>query len=559
MKRDTATLCEREFDLLVVGAGIHGAAVAWDAALRGLSTALIDKGDFVSGNSANCLKIIHGGIRYLPKAKFKRVRQSIRERSLLLRLAPHLVFPLPCLLPAHGLGTKSRPFLWVGLKLNDLISFDRNRSLTDPSKRIRAGRILSKKKCLELVPGLAECKLNGGAYWHDAQMFNSERLALSFVLSAVEAGAVAANYAAATGFLDDGDRIRGLKVKDELSGEEFEVRARLVINCGGAGVDDVLALLGNRLPPRVKPSSALNIIVDRRLIEGLALGFRSRFEHRNADGGLYGGSRVLFMTPWRGRTVIGTQHRPMDGSPRETEVSERHIREFIDEINRAFPAARIERGEVSFFNWGIIPMDGVSQKTGEVKISESYRLIDHAREDGVDGLITLIGVKYTTGRGVAEKAVDLAFRKLGRRPPRCPVAKAALAGGAIERFDEFLYEQVGKKPYGLDAEVITHLVRNYGSSYEQVLELLEEDARLGEKVPGSEEVILAEVLHAVRREAARKLADVVLRRTDLGSAGSPGKEALKACAEVMAAEMGWDKNRVEREIQEVEEVYIPKR
>ena len=240
MKRDIAALADRELDLLVVGGGVYGAAIAWDAALRGLSVALIEKNDFGSGTSFNNLKTIHGGIRYLQHADFTRMRESVRERRNLMRIAPHLVHPLPFLVPTYsGSVLKSRTAMRVALFVNDLVSWDRNR-IDDPQKRLPAGRALGRDECLELAPGIAPENLTGGVLWHDAQMHNSDRLTLSFVLSAAEQGAAVANFVEATELVRRGPRVTGVRARDVIEGTGgLELRAKLVVNAAGPWVDRI--------------------------------------------------------------------------------------------------------------------------------------------------------------------------------------------------------------------------------------------------------------------------------------------------------------------------------
>ncbi len=557
MKRDPAAMAARIYDLLVIGAGIHGANVAWDAALRGLDVALVDKGDFVSGNSANTLKIVHGGLRYLQQVDLPRMRRSINERKILMRSAPHLVRPLPCLMPTYRSPTKSRLALRLALAINDLIGFDRNRG-ADPSKRIPSGRILSRNECLRMIPGLDDRGVTGGALWYDARMHNSERLVLSIIKSAVRAGADAANYVEAAGLLTEGGRVVGMRARDLLSGDEFDIRAGVVVNACGPRLDDVIALvLGRQRERRIKLSTAFNLVVNRPLVTEAAAGFRSSFEFERPGGAGGRGSRMLFAVPWRGRTLVGTRHAPLDCEPGEFRISEEQIADFLEEVNRALPGAKIERHEVTFHLWGIVPMDGLQPKNGEVILSKRPRILDHGHGEGIDGLISLVGVKSTTARAVAERTVDLACRKLGFEPPRCGTAKAAVAGGEIERFDEFLEAEIEKKPHSLNAEVTRHLVYTYGSDYAEILDYIDEEPEWGRTAPGSSEILMAEVVHGVREEMAVKLADVVLRRTELGSAGHPGKPCLEACAAAMAAELGWDEAGMKREIDEVQEIYSP--
>lgn len=550
MQRNPGALAERQFDLLIIGAGIHGACAAREAARRGLTVALVDRGDFCSGTSANSLKIVHGGLRYLQQADLPRMRQSIRERREFLRLAPHLVQVLPCILPTYGLATKSLPALTVAMLINDIISFDRNRGIPDRRGHIPPCRIISRAKCLEMLPGLDPHRVTGGAIWHDAQMFNPERLALSFVLDAAENGAVVCNYAAAEALAHDGKTIRGARMRDLLNDETFEVRARVVLNCAGASVEDLLTASG--LPGRTSrfvPSTAMNLVIDRPLTGELAAGIHHRFN--------FGGktkSRTFFYTPWRGASVVGTRHLPLGDGPRARDVTEDTIEAFRAEINTAYPGANIRREEVTFWNWGIIPMEGISRTNGEVSLVRHSHVIDH-RADGLEGLLSVIGVKYTTGRQVAENAVKRVCALLGRADlvtnPWQP-----LPGGRFESLETLQGEIRAALP-SMPESAVAHLAKTYGDRWRGVTANADLPVHL-QLLPGSAEVIAAEVLFSVREEAATVLSDFVLRRTGLGTIRRPAPETLRAAARLMAAELGWNDERQKKEIAAVEEVYHPR-
>ncbi len=555
MKRDLNELSNQTYDLLIVGGGIYGAAAAWDATLRGLSVALIDKGDFGGATSSNSLKIVHGGLRYLQQLDVKRMRESIRERRILMKIAPHLVHPLPCVLPTYGHLMKGKEVMRVGMWMNDLISFDRNR-LDDPEKKIPRGRIVSRDECLRLLPGFEKTDLNGGAVWYDAQMFNSERLLFSFVLSAYEAGAKVANYVKATDFIMTDHQVRGVRAKDLLTGEEMEIQAKIVLNTCGGWVDNLLSRLKNSPPKqRFLLSTAMNLIINRKLVSEYAAGVTGRFEFKRPDGKIYRGTRVLFATPWRNSTIVGTYHLPYSGNPDNMHVTEKEIQDFLTEVNSAFPGYSIQREDVSFFHKGFLPMDGLNSKTGEVELTKHYRIYDHASEDGVDGLVSVFGVKYTTARDVAERAVDFVFKKLGRRNPGSTSHEKVLIGGEIRRFNDFFSEAKKKIPEGLNSSIMHHIIYNYGSEYQLILEYREKNPDYGEVLPGSSQILKAEVVHAVREEMAQKVSDVVLRRTDFGSAAPPSDKALEICALIMGKELGWDRKRIKEETDEVKAIY----
>jgi len=553
MKRDLKALAGGRYDVVVVGAGVYGAAIAWDACLRGLSVALVDKADFGGATSFNNLKTIHGGLRYLQHGDLRRMRESIRERRTLMRIAPHLVHPLPFLVPTYRDWKRGRLAMATAMLLNDLVSFDRNR-LDDPEKFLPAGRVISRAECLELAPGVEEKGLTGAAVWYDAQMFNSDRMTLSFVLSAAKAGAQVANHAEVTGFLREGSRIVGVRARDGLGDEELDIRSRVVVNAAGPWVDRLLHRLDRREgPPLFHFSKAVNVVT-RPLVGTHAVGFACKREHRDGDAVISKGGRFLFIVPWRGTSLIGTGHGPYSGEPDELEATEEDIRELLHDVNDAYPAAKLRREDVRLVHRGLLPMVPTRRAGDDITLVKKYRIQDH-REEGIEGLLSVIGVKYTTARDVAEKAVDRVFILLGKKPPPSRSPRTRLWGGSVERFGEFLSEEVRRKPLSSSEDGIRHLVTTYGSAYREVLRHIEKEPELARPVTEDSPVIRAEVVHAVREEQAVDLASVVLRRTELGSAGHPGRPCLETVAEIMSHELRWDETRKRAEIDSLEKLY----
>jgi len=558
MKRDLQTLASRTYDVVIIGGGIYGAFAAWDAAERGLSVALLEKGDFGGATSSNSLKIIHGGLRYLQHADFKRMRESIRERRILMGIAPHLVHPLPCVMPTYRHGLKGREVMAIALLLNDLVGFDRN-NLADPQKRLPAGYTISKAELLRLVPGVDANGLTGGAVWYDCQTHNSERLLFSVLHSAVNAGAHVANYVEVKSFLKEGNRLTGVTVTDHLGKNTFEVRGKMILNSSGPWVDHVLGTLNGSTPrQRFYPSIAMNIVVRRQLIPQYAVGISSKYETRDADAVVSKGSRLFFITPWRDYSLIGTTHLPYDGSVENFRISEKQIQEFIHQVNDAYPPAAIKREEVSRYYGGLLPMDAAASKNGSVTLVKHYQIHDHLVEDGIDGLVTVVGVKYTTARDVAAKSIDVVCRKLGKTVPASVTHEKQVHGGNIERFDDYLTRETTAPQRNLKPDTLRHLIHTYGTAYSEVLRYLDDTRlRAGEAISHSSPVLRAEVLFGIREEMAQKLSDIILRRTELGSAGHPGASAALACAEIMAVELGWNEARMKKEIEEMKGVYQP--
>lgn len=557
MQRNLHELANKEHEVLIIGGGIYGAAAAWDASLRGLSVALIEKGDWGGATSSNSLKIIHGGLRYLQHADFKRMRESIRERMILMRIAPHLVHPLPCAMPTYGHAMKGKEVMAIAMFMNDLIGFDRN-GLQDPQKRLPAGRVISKKECLDLIPGIDASGLTGGAVWYDCHVYNSERMLLSYLHAAARNGARLGNYLEVTGFIVKNQRVLGVRVRDAMTQNEFEIRARLVINNSGPWVNQMLGLFDQKKSDKkVLLSKAMNLILRRQVIPQYAVGVPSKFEFKDSDAIINKGSRLLFIRPWRDRSMVGTTHVAYEGEPKDFRVTESDIQTFIDEVSAAYPAANLSRADVAFFNGGLLPMESVNPRTGDVRLLKHYIMRDHEPEHGLAGLLTVVGVKYTTARDVAAKSIDVAMHKLGLAFKPSLGASTPVHGGNIERFDDYMRTETQRKPHALSEKTTKHLIENYGTAYHEVLHHGAQDRTLLQPVAANTEVLRAEIMHGIREEMALKLSDVVMRRTELGSAGHPGEAALQTCAKIMGEELQWSAKRVREELAEVEAVYVP--
>jgi glycerol-3-phosphate dehydrogenase len=399
----------------------------------------------------------------------------------------------------------------------------------------------SRDECLRLAPGLHEAGLTGGAVWHDGQIYNSERLTLAFVRSAAEKGAAIANYVRVTGFIRAGERIMGVTAQDVLTGSAFEVRSRMVLNTSGPWVNHVLRPLNGRAGMRPVPLvKALNIIT-RPLGLSAALGLESRSRQSRTPG-------LLFITPWRDRTVIGTAYQAYEGDPSRCEATDADIEAFLTDINAAYPAAGLTRADVLGAHVGLLPAASIG---GGGRVARHYRIIDHRKRNGVTGLLSVVGVKYTTARDVAEKAVDRVFEALGRSRPGPLSRVTPLVGGRIARLETFLADTVRNRPSWVSEPVMRRLVYCYGSAYDRVLKWAEEDPGLGGRIIGSADVLRAEVVHAVHEEMAVRLADVVFRRTDLGTCGRMDPRAIDECSAIMAEELGWTETERHQELERV--------
>jgi len=534
MKRDPSALAERLWDVLVVGGGIHGACVAWDAVLRGLAVCLVERSDFASGTSANSMKIVHGGLRYLQDGDYRRMREAIGERRALLRIAPHLVHPLPVLVPLRGRGLRGRAALRMALLVNDLVGLDRNAGL-DPAHRLPGGRAVSRPECLRLAPGLDAAGVTGGAVFHDARVEDSERLVLAFLRSAAKAGAQLANHAAVTGLRRDRDGGLRAVVHDRLADERIAVRARIVVNAAGPWVDEVRALAGPGRAPVPAFARAFNVVT-RPLFADHAVALSTPGE--SGDGALVRrGARYLFVVPWRGQSLVGTWYERHDGRSGDVHVTEADVVRLLRAVNRACPAASLRLEDVRLVHGGLLPLASTG---GDGLLARRGRILDHA-DDGARGLLSVVGVKSTTARLMAERAVDHVLARLGRRGPASLTAVVPLHGAEAGAPAE-------SSPSGAPAEAPASMTTAYGSARGEVLAHL----RRGEDAADPVAVVGAQVRHAIRAEMARTLADVVFRRSGLGTAGDPGPALLDAAASAAAEELGWTLERRRAELEEVD-------
>lgn len=549
ISRDIRRLGNEAFDVLVVGGGASGAATAREAALRGFSTALIEREDFSAGASAHCFKVVHGGIRYVQHADVRRLRASCFERAVLLRIAPHLVSPLPFVIPTYGRGKSSRWFLGAGMLLYDALSADLNRHVADPARRVRGTRFLSRGETLELFPDIGVDSLTGAAIFEDGQMYNPPRLVLAFVGAASELGAAVGNYVEAERLLTEGTRITGVQAVDRLSGERFEIRARLVINAAGPWAEGLLQP-GHGQPGTYSRDACF--MVDRKFETPMALAVQGRA--RDSDALLARNSRHLFLVPWRNRTLVGVWHAIVPRDPDAVGLPRNELRQFIDEFNTCYPNLQLQESEVRRADFGLVPFGEASSQQGGLSFGKQSRLIDH-RQYGQAGLISLISVRYTVARRDAVEALDVAAAQLDTRRSGGDSTVAPLTGGDIPDFESAARAFQARRPPWLTVESSDGMLRNYGTHAVRILDLAEREPELGRCFTNSH-VSLAEAIYAVRAETAQRMGDIVFRRTELGTGGHPGTAALDELQALLRAELGWSEQRsaaertlVEREME----------
>ena len=535
--RDLTRLASRAYDVLVVGGGIHGLTCAYEAASRGLSVALVDAGDFGSGLSFNHQKTAHGGLRALQSLSLQRARTSIRERRALARIAPWFLRPMPFLTGTYRSLTRGRLALRAGFAIDRQLGRHRNDGL-EPELHLPLPRLLSRVATMKLFPGIRPDSLTGGAQWYDYQMVENDRLTFAFAAGAERAGAELATYAAAVAALTSESRVVGMRVRDALDGTEVDVSAATVVNAAGAAAGPVARLLGvARAFPLVK---AMNLVTARPATD-MAL----------AAAGP--GGRMLTLVPWRGRAIVGTsQSAQAVTTAVDDHVEAAEIEEFIGQANHAFPALGLTLPDVTLVHRGWVP--AVAPAGREAALLPESKILDHASE-GADRALTILGAKYTTARDTAERTVGLIAGKLGKRVARSRTASTVLPGAGIADHEALAIEHARRVQLELPLPVIRHLISRYAEHTPALVDILAAEPGTIAPLSADTPTIQAEVLHAVRNEAALRLADVVLRRTTVGAAGHPGSETLSAAAALAARELRWSEERVREEIADVEKVY----
>lgn len=548
LNRDVGRLSNELFDVLVVGGGASGAATAREAALRGFNTALIEREDFSAGASAHCFKVVHGGIRYIQHGDIRRLRSSCFERSVMLRIAPHLVSPLPFVIPTYGKGKSSRWFLGTGMLLYDALSADINRHVIDPARRIRGTRFLSRSQTLDLFPDIASASLSGATIFEDGQMYNPPRLVLAFVGAAAALGAAVGNYVEAEELLSDGKRVAGVRAVDRLTGDRFDIRARLVINAAGPWAEGLLQP-GYGQPGTYSRDTCF--LVNRRFATPMALAVQGRA--KDSDALLARNSRHLFLVPWRNSTLVGVWHAIVPRDPDGVGLPRNELRQFIDEFNTCYPNLQLEESDVRRADFGLVPFGEASSQQGGLSFGKQSRLIDH-RSLGLAGLISLISVRYTVARRDAVEALDTASAQLDSRRTGGDSATAPLAGGDIPDFESALRQFKARTPAWMGASAGEGLFRNYGTHAVRILELAQREPNLARCFTDTH-VSLAEMIYSVRNETAQRMSDVVFRRTELGTDGHPGAAALDEVQSVLAHELGWSEQRAAQERSTVEQEF----
>lgn len=524
MKRQLEHMKGREYDVLIIGGGINGTAVARDAALRGLSTALVEKEDFGYGTTARSTRLIHGGLRYLEHFDFGLVREGLREREILLKTAPHLVKPLPFLVPVYKGDRVGIPKLKAGMILYDLLSWD---------KSMPSHRFLKPQEALEKEPHLTSENLVGAMVYYDGQVEFPERVSVENVMQAAEHGAHIANHAMVEEYLWEGRRVVGARVRDTLTGSTFDIRAKYVVNASGPWIDEMNKALLDTYKPQMRLTKGIHLLIPKVVNHAIVLLAQS-------DG------RLFFAVPYRGYTLIGTTDTDYQGDLDDIRANREEVEYLLAETKRVFPT--LPTDEIYYTTAGLRPLVRAEGKS-EGATSRKHKIVDH-RVDGIDGLLSLPGGKITSQRFFAEQTVDLITKRLGMKVASKTRTLPFPGGGFDDAnvLERSLVEEFGGK--GISKSHIGRLIGLYGTKTRDILELAVREPELAQPVTPDSDILGAEVVYTVEHEMAVTTTDFMMRRSGQGLAPGQGLTEAPRVAAIIGELLGRDEAAIEQDVKD---------
>ena len=525
---------DNNYQLVIIGGGIYGAALCWEAAHRGIKTLLVEQEDYACGASSNSLKTIHGGLRSLQSLNLNAVLKGIRERSIFLRIAPNYVKPLPCILPTSASLMKSKPVVGMGLLLYNILS-QLNIFTSTADKKIPRTRLLSRDKFIDLAANINPEGITGGALWHDAQVTNTERMVWQFIHAAINRGATAINHASAIKHEHDS---RGNKhkiiIRDQLSGDEKTVTTDAVVDASAAWNFIKHCLPESQHDEDLTFLKSVNIIVKKKLFD-TAVGANIKADDNS--------SRLHYFPPWRDCTIIGTWYSNVTPYP-ENSFSRNEADTCINEINAAFDQPLLNTDDICNVHIGFLPATKNQHNdvhTLDKNLISRYQFKDWSQQPGMQNVYSLRGTKYTLARHDAQQVID-------------QLAKTMQWQVTASRSDQLpIYQAMPITPdkHSLSDDIINHLLVNYGIETDTLLEYIRSKPQSAELIPGTQHHIAAEIHHAVTNEQALTLSDLLKRRLAIGDRAPPDPVTAQYCAQLMQQLLSWSDETLQAQISEL--------
>jgi glycerol-3-phosphate dehydrogenase len=519
MKRDFTQITGKSFDVIVVGGGIIGTTIARDAAMRGLSTLILEKDDFATGTTSRSTRLIHGGFRYLQHFEFGLVREDLREREILLKIAPHLVYPLPFLIPVTT--PMDHLIMAAGTLVYDILSYD---------KSVPGRKHFNRKTTMKMEPNMKLEGLRGADQYYDCQIWFTERLCLENVISAVDNKATALNHAKVNGLLKEGNTVKGVTVQDTFTGKEYDVQSRMVVNAAGHWMDAVCGMMYGKPKQMVRRTKGVHLLTPRLSNNALVL-------YAKSDG------RLWFVIPAGKYSLVGTTDTDYKGDLEAVYAEKTDVEYLMKEVQRVFPNLQTKDIYYTYAGLRSLPDSG-DEKPGNV--SRAHKTIDHEKLDGVKGFISVLGGKITGARGISEEITDLVCKKLDLKV-KCKTATTALPGAPMLTREQLTQYCIETKS---DFEMVSYLASIYGSKFSKVLEYAERGARGRQPLCPHAGDITAEIWYAVAEESTYTVSDFIMRRSGLGLAECQGLDAVEIVGREMGKLLSWSPEEQQQQVNE---------
>ncbi len=522
----------REFDLIVIGGGINGCGIARDASERGLKVLLLEKEDFGSGCTSASTRLIHGGLRYLEHFEFDLVRESLRERELLLKNANHLVKPIELCIPIYKTDKRNYLIIKIGMIFYDILSFD---------KSLPSHKMMSPHQFLQHEPSVRKENLTGAAVYYDAQITYAERLCVENAVMAKDDGALVLNHVEVTGFEISSEKISSVWFLDKLTGKTSKVKGKYIVNVSGPWVDSLCGLVNKDIKKQIGGTKGSHIVIKR-----FPLGPKhALYANARSDG------RPFFIIPWQEYYLIGTTDIPYSGNLNELRTEKEEINYLMEEANNIIEGKRIFHGDILFSYSGVRPLPYTDGELNPAKITRKHIIHEHS-EDGLANFISIIGGKLTTYRNLSEQAVDLIYRKLNYDFVSSKTKNKPLIGNidSEKKIEAYKSAQVKKaqRKYDVEPEIISHLIDLYGKKYKEVLDLTLSDPNQGRLLSSASLNIRAQIGYSVQNELAFTLSDILMRRTSLGLSENLGEDAIPVVLTGLQNLLGFSKEELDKQL-----------
>ena len=538
--RDIDKLKLQEYDVVIVGAGISGAWLALHCAQSGLSVAVIEKADFASQTSSSSSKLLHGGIRYLQQLQFSKVRESAMERAHYIYAAAHHSTPVPFAIPTYKDFARSKLFLRAGMLAYQLLCYGENKIIGSKEEALPPIISVSKQGMNDLYD-MGEVEHTGAVVFYERHMINSERMVLSILKTAAQFGAHIVNYTQANHYLTESNRVVGLDLTDLISNQNLTIRSKLVLNAAGPWIDSLNGSLKSaKQGPSIDAFAVGSHIITRKISDH-AIALTTKHQ---SDAKIDRGGRHVFVIPWRDYSLIGTSYDEIDEPHSNLSIEAGHVEQLLEVINEALPNARLQNNDLVSGYSGLYPLRTDNIQSAVYQGSGEYQIIDHAKCDKLDGLVTALGAKFTTGRKLSALTMKLVAKKLGKN---ADLNKTKLLDANYRSLEQFTQEKLSKYEHLLGHKTIKHLISHYGSQLDEFMSFCSNQPELLEVICHNQCDIFAQVAWAIENEQAKTLSDVIFRRTSVGFFGINETELVNV-ANMMSSALSWSGERTQSEI-----------